>query len=169
MAEFTAVSSLDSTFYTVNEKQHRPPHLRSHSTSLSSRGDAQETDANILPDTSDQPDSDVEKASLDAKPAFTGFDPSSFPDGGLQAWLVVSGAFCCLFCSFGWVNCKPTYRPLGIGVFQAYYQTHQLSNYSPSTVSWIPSLTVFFMFAGVCRFLFKFERSPWDMGEWEAL
>ncbi|KAJ5733526.1 major facilitator superfamily domain-containing protein [Penicillium malachiteum] len=27
----------------------------------------------------------------------------------------------------------------GVGVFQAYYQTHQLQNDSPSTVSWIPS------------------------------
>ncbi len=32
--------------------------------------------------------------------------PDAFPDGGLQAWLVVLGAFCCLFCSFGWINCK---------------------------------------------------------------
>lgn len=27
--------------------------------------------------------------------------PSQFPDGGLQAWLTVSGAFCALFVSFG--------------------------------------------------------------------
>lgn len=33
-------------------------------------------------------------------------DPSQFPDGGLRAWLVVIGAFCCIFCSFGWVNCN---------------------------------------------------------------
>lgn len=38
----------------------------------------------------------------------------------------------------------------GIGVFQAYYQTHQLQDISPSTVSWITSLEVFNMFAGVC-------------------
>lgn len=31
-------------------------------------------------------------------------DPDSFPDGGWEAWLAVSGAFCCLFCSFGWIN-----------------------------------------------------------------
>jgi hypothetical protein len=33
------------------------------------------------------------------------WDPSQFPDGGLKAWLVVAGAFCCIFCSFGWINC----------------------------------------------------------------
>ncbi|KAL8799246.1 MAG: hypothetical protein Q9182_006048 [Xanthomendoza sp. 2 TL-2023] len=116
-------SSSASTASTVREKDttQEPP----------------ETDANMLPDPSDEPAADMEKAS---KPAFAGIDPSSFPDGGAQAWLAVSGAFCCLFCSFGWINC--------IGVFQAYYQTHQLSSYSPSTVAWIPSLTVFFMFAG---------------------
>ncbi|KAI4210181.1 MAG: hypothetical protein LQ351_006935 [Letrouitia transgressa] len=90
-------------------------------------------DSNVL--------ADLEDDQVESKPPIAGFDPSSFPDGGLQAWLVVSGAFCCLFCSFGWINC--------IGVFQAYYQTHQLRAYSPSTVAWIPSLTVFFMFAGV--------------------
>src|SRR5271155_77914 len=36
----------------------------------------------------------------------------------------------------------------GIGVFQEYYQTHQLSNYSPSTVAWIPSLEICLMFLG---------------------
>jgi hypothetical protein len=28
------------------------------------------------------------------------------PDGGAQAWLAVLGAFCGLFVSFGWINCK---------------------------------------------------------------
>jgi hypothetical protein len=28
-------------------------------------------------------------------------DPSSFPDGGLQAWLCLLGAFCAMFVSFG--------------------------------------------------------------------
>lgn len=26
------------------------------------------------------------------------------PDGGLAAWSVVLGAWCALFCSFGWIN-----------------------------------------------------------------
>lgn len=32
--------------------------------------------------------------------------PTDFPDGGLQAWLVVFGGFCLVFASFGWINCK---------------------------------------------------------------
>ncbi|KAK5136692.1 hypothetical protein LTR08_002345 [Meristemomyces frigidus] len=68
------------------------------------------------------------------------FHPSQYPDGGRQAWLCVAGGFCCLFCSFGWINC--------IGVFQAYYQTHQLRAYSSSTIAWIPSLEIFIMFLG---------------------
>ncbi|KAJ5621358.1 monocarboxylate permease [Penicillium herquei] len=61
-----------------------------------------------------------------------------FPDGSLRAWLVVAGAFFGLFTSFGWGNC--------VGVFQAYYQTHQLQDDSPSTVSWIPSVSMFMLF-----------------------
>jgi hypothetical protein len=93
----------------------------------------------------------------DARPAPPNpMDPASFPDGGTRAWLVVLGAFCCLIVSFGmldhgfpllvtltwtgWINC--------VGVFQAYYLTHQLRNYSPQEVAWIPSLESFCMFAG---------------------
>ncbi|KZF20525.1 major facilitator superfamily transporter [Xylona heveae TC161] len=60
-----------------------------------------------------------------------------FPEGGRKAWLTVAGASACLFVSFGWVNC--------VGVFQDYYQTHQLRNYSPSQIAWIPALQIFFM------------------------
>ena len=70
-----------------------------------------EPEANIGPETADQPQAlDLEKAEEDAgekKPPLNPMmDPSSFPDGGLKAWLAVSGSFCCLFCSFGWINCE---------------------------------------------------------------
>ncbi len=74
-------------------------------------GEPPETEASALPDTSDEspPETrDEEKGEPDARPVFSGFDPASFPDGGLKAWLAVSGAFCCLFCSFGWINCETT-------------------------------------------------------------
>ena len=81
---------------------------------------------------------DVEKA--EKPPMNPWMDPKSFPDGGAKAWLTVAGASACLFVSFGWINC--------VGVFQDYYQTHQLRQYSPSEIAWIPSLQVFFMLAG---------------------
>jgi hypothetical protein len=28
------------------------------------------------------------------------------PDGGLEAWTVILGAWCCSFCCFGWMNSK---------------------------------------------------------------
>jgi MFS family permease len=64
--------------------------------------------------------------------------PSQFPDGGKSAYLCLLGAFCCLFCSFGWLNC--------LGVFQNYYQLNQLRSYSASTIAWIPSIQIFVMF-----------------------
>lgn len=67
-----------------------------------------------------------------------GQDPTVFPDGGFDAWLCIAGGFCTIFASFGWVNC--------IGVFQDYYQANQLSEYSPSTVAWIPATEGFMLF-----------------------
>jgi hypothetical protein len=47
----------------------------------------------------------IAKHSAEAGPLATAppnlMDPSSYPDGGLQAWLCVLGAFCALFVSFG--------------------------------------------------------------------
>ena len=39
----------------------------------------------------------------------------------------------------------------GIGTFQEYYQINLLKQYSPSEISWIPSLQIFIMFAMVSR------------------
>ena len=80
---------------------------------------------------------DTTQRSLDEemveKPAVNPWtDPKSFPEGGAQAWLTVAGASACLFVSFGWVNC--------VGVFQEYYSTNQLKQYSASDVAWIPAL-----------------------------
>ncbi|KAE8363805.1 MFS general substrate transporter [Aspergillus caelatus] len=63
-----------------------------------------------------------------------------FPDGGLRAWSVVAGAAGLMFCAFGYVN--------SFGVYQEYYQTHQLSTRPPNDISWLGSLQVFFLFSG---------------------
>ena len=79
---------------------------------------------------SDVGSEDAEKA--EKPPANAWMDPDSFPEGGAKAWLTVAGASACLFVSFGWVNC--------VGIFQDYYQTHQLKEYSASNIAWIPAL-----------------------------
>lgn len=78
-------------------------------------------------------DSGLEDSEKAGKPPPNSWmDPKSFPEGGAQAWLTVAGSSACLFVSFGWVNC--------VGVFQEYYQTHQLKDYTASNISWIPAL-----------------------------
>ena len=70
-------------------------------------------------ETTDSPRSDSPDLSIDHLPvqlptttsekaatASAGPDPAAFPDGGLEAWLVVAGGFCTVFASFGWINCK---------------------------------------------------------------
>lgn len=93
-----------------------------------------------------------------AKPAWT---PSPPPDGGFTAWSVLAGSWCVLFCSFGWINSKlfapflricqvhNTNQSSGVGTFQNYYESDLLKQYSSSTIAWIPSLQIFFMFAMV--------------------
>lgn len=54
-----------------------------------------------------------------------------FPEGGREAWIVLFGTWCVLFCTFGLGN--------SIGVFQTYYVSHALRQYSSSTISWITS------------------------------
>ncbi|KAL7787307.1 monocarboxylate permease-like protein [Trichoderma afarasin] len=85
---------------------------------------------------------DVEKAPSQQQPQGASTEPDFGPppDGGLEAWMVVLGGFCTVFASFGWINC--------IGIFQDYYQSHQLKAYSPSTVAWIPSMESFMLFFG---------------------
>lgn len=65
---------------------------------------------------------------------------TEYPEGGREAWLVVIGGWFGLFCTFGLVTC--------VGVFLEYYQTGPLADYSPSSISWITSLQVFFQVGG---------------------
>ncbi|ODH34120.1 hypothetical protein ACO22_03165 [Paracoccidioides brasiliensis] len=81
---------------------------------------------------SDQGDS-TDRADIDEKLE------NSFPDGGARAWSVALGTSGVLFCTFGYVN--------AYGVFQEYYMSHQLRDSSPSAISWIGSLQVFFLFS----------------------
>lgn len=54
---------------------------------------------------------------------------TSYPDGGLKAWLVVLGSFCAFFCALSFLN--------SIGVYQSWISTHQLSSESEGRIGWI--------------------------------
>jgi hypothetical protein len=58
-----------------------------------------EKDTYLSPDASTEPN--AEESSATTPPVNLMLDPSSYPDGGLKAWLAVGGAFCSLFVSFG--------------------------------------------------------------------
>ncbi|PPJ60930.1 hypothetical protein CBER1_06192 [Cercospora berteroae] len=65
-----------------------------------------------------------------------------YPEGGLQAWLVVAGGFFGMMAAFGYMNT--------VGTYQAYLATNQLASYSESSISWIFSVYIFLAFgAGV--------------------
>lgn len=62
-----------------------------------------------------------------------------FPEGGLEAWLVVLGSFCGFVPCFGLMN-------IG-GVIESYVQDNQLQNQFSSTIGWIFSLNFFITFS----------------------
>jgi len=63
---------------------------------------------------------------------------SDFPEGGLAGWLVVFGSFCAMLSVFGLINTA--------AVFESWFSTHQLADYSASQIGWIFSLYLFFVF-----------------------
>lgn len=92
-----------SPLSSVDEKADRIPRI-AHPDELITK-----TEAHILPETGETPEGDLEDARSEPSPMPPGLDPASFPDGGVEAWTVVAGAFCCLFVSFGWINCRLRY------------------------------------------------------------
>ncbi|KAJ5101685.1 oxalate/formate antiporter [Penicillium alfredii] len=68
-------------------------------------------------------------------------DETSYPEGGLKAWSVVLGAWCAMIPSMGLLN--------SLGVLHAWTSTHQLKDYSESSIGWVCGAYGFFLyFAG---------------------
>lgn len=65
---------------------------------------------------------------------------NNIPNGGSKAWLVVFGAFCANITTVGFINTT--------GTIQEYLMTHQLKDYSDSSVGWVFSLFNFLMYFG---------------------
>ncbi|KAF3032073.1 hypothetical protein E8E12_001051 [Didymella heteroderae] len=64
------------------------------------------------------------------------FDPGPAPDGGLTAWTQVFCTHLTIFTTFGFFT--------SFGVYQTYYEKEL--GIAPSTISWIGSIQVFFLF-----------------------
>lgn len=62
-----------------------------------------ETEANVFPEPEVEAEADLERNGAIPKsaPVSGGVNPADFPDGGLEAWLVVLGGFCCCKCCPG--------------------------------------------------------------------
>lgn len=85
---------------------------------------------------------------------------SDYPEGGRQAWLVVSGAAAVMFCTFGYLTGFGYGKLLDIvllkynrliqvsSIYQQWYSEHQLKSYTLSDISWIGSVQIFLNFAG---------------------
>ncbi|KAL1958381.1 hypothetical protein VTO42DRAFT_4482 [Malbranchea cinnamomea] len=65
---------------------------------------------------------------------------NTYPEGGLEAYLVVFGCFCALCGSLGIVNTA--------GTFQAWISEHQLKNQSDAAIGWLFGVYAFLMFFG---------------------
>ncbi|KAJ5436111.1 Major facilitator superfamily domain general substrate transporter [Penicillium cf. griseofulvum] len=93
--------------------------------------DARRTASTVAPSQRSARRDPVSRVTTDA-------EGNTYPEGGLEAWLVVLGSFLGLFGSLGLVNT--------IGTFQAYIQTHQLKEYSSGTNGWIFGMFAFLTF-----------------------
>jgi MFS family permease len=63
---------------------------------------------------------------------------TDYPEGGLEAWLVVLGAWCAMIPSMGLLNT--------LGTLHAWTGTHQLQDYSESSIGWIYGAYAFFLY-----------------------
>ncbi|KAI1427335.1 major facilitator superfamily domain-containing protein [Xylaria sp. FL1777] len=116
-----------------------------HDTSLSEK---EHVDFNANPSPqmfavqNDGPLPENEKGDEESGRAVTLLGEETYPEGGVEAWLVVFGSWCGLLAALGILNT--------IGTFQTYVSMHQLSEYSEGTVGWIFSLyTALTFFCGV--------------------
>jgi MFS family permease len=64
---------------------------------------------------------------------------TKYPEGGIEAWSVVLGAWCAMIPSMGLLN--------SLGILHAWTNNHQLANYSESSIGWIYGAYGFFLYA----------------------
>ncbi len=153
------------TMETPSSRRKRSASLSSHRSKGKNRAPPQDFDISSMPTDIAPVDFPSPLRQLDDHHAFAELarhlSIDSPPDGGLEAWLVIAGAWLVLFVEFGmceWrrrdnrcepllTSSEPVHVVTSFGQFQSYYETHQLSEYPVSTISWIGSISTFLMFA----------------------
>jgi hypothetical protein len=65
-------------------------------------------------------------------------EDTGHPEGGWKAWSVVLGAWCAMIPAMGLLNT--------LGVLHAWTSTHQLKDYSESSIGWIFGAYGFFLY-----------------------
>ena len=74
-------------------------------------------------------------STMEQEKLVTDDETAPYADGALRAWCTVAGAFLLQFYAVGVVT--------AFGVFQDYYTTTWLNNYSASAISWIGGVQYF--------------------------
>lgn len=85
----------------------KPPHLGSDLPTDQSEYSLDDTTIPSMPE--GKPEAEEEplpESGTALKIKSTGPNPDDYPDGGFEAWMVVVGGFCAIFCGFGWINCE---------------------------------------------------------------
>ncbi|CBF83899.1 protein mctA [Aspergillus nidulans FGSC A4] len=65
-------------------------------------------------------------------------ESTKYPEGGLEAWLIVLGAWCAMVPSMGLLN--------SLGTLHAWTSSYQLTDYSESEIGWIYGAYAFFLY-----------------------
>lgn len=100
----------------ISESSAQPPNKET----LESSANSTMTGMTLQPAGQDAENDYTDKSSAVEQPEADDAAPpawqSDAPDGGVTAWLVVLGAWCTSFCSFGWIN--STHQPFCTTVFK---------------------------------------------------
>jgi hypothetical protein len=98
----------------MDHSSENPPHVDSNLPTDQSESSLVDIEKDGMPERGAEPEQESQsEPGTKLKIDLTRTNADDFPDGGFQAWLVVAGGFCAVFCSFGWINCEHRSRSQG--------------------------------------------------------
>lgn len=90
----------------MDHSSENPPHRDSKPPTDQSEYSVVDIAKDSMPDRETTPEREPQEPEIKLERELTKPSLDDFPDGGFQAWLVVVGGFCAVFCGFGWINCE---------------------------------------------------------------